>query len=173
MKKELFSIPVFVDKVDLSKIEITQTNYDPTWMAEVKSNYHHDPMMHPDTYDYLAEVIEKNLKETGKYKDPHITNIWRNKYTPKDGQEVHIHAGVQWSFIIYETVEKSRTVFLNPAWKMIDIYYGTDVDIFPFSWKPEVEPGTIIIFPSYLEHYVLPGNEGSTIAGNVALEYIN
>lgn len=172
MKKELFSTPIFIDKVDLSKIEITETPYDPTWLSGVESNYHNNPMMHPDTYDHLAEVIERNLKETGKYKNPRIVNIWRNKYTSKDVQEVHIHAGAQWSFIIYETVERSNTVFLNPSWKMIDIYYGTDVKAFPFNWKPEVKPGTIIIFPSYLEHYVLPGNEGSTIAGNVALEYI-
>lgn len=172
MKKELFSTPIFIDKVDLSKIEITETPYDPTWLSGVESNYHNNPMMHPNTYDHLAEVIERNLKETGKYKNPRIVNIWRNKYTSKDVQEVHIHAGAQWSFIIYETVERSNTVFLNPSWKMIDIYYGTDVKAFPFNWKPEVEPGTIIIFPSYLEHYVLPGNEGSTIAGNVALEYI-
>jgi len=36
-------------------------------------------------------------------------------------------------------------------------------------YTPEVEEGDIIIFPSFVEHYVLSGGTGSTIAGNVFL----
>ena len=39
MKVELFSTPVFIDKVDLSRIELTETNYEPTFFSDVKSNY--------------------------------------------------------------------------------------------------------------------------------------
>jgi hypothetical protein len=172
MKHDLFSIPVFVDKIDLTKIELTETEFTPTWQEGVESNYMHGPMMHPNTYDHLAEIIEKNLIQTGNYTDARITHIWRNKYTKEARQEVHIHANSQWSFIIYETVERSKTVFLNPSWKMIDMCYGTDVPVFPFNYQPDVEPGTIIIFPSFIEHYVLAGNEGLTIAGNIELDYV-
>ena len=173
MKVNLFSIPIFIDTVDLEKIEISKADYQPTFLSGVKSNYSHQPQVHPNTYDYLASIIDKNLSQTGNYKNPSIMNVWRNLYNNTDTQEVHIHANSQWSFIIYETVEKSRTVFLNPAWKLVEALYGDNVKEFPVSWRPKVDPGTIIIFPSMLEHYVLAGNSGTTIAGNIHLEYVN
>lgn len=172
MKIDLFSIPVFIDKVDLSKIEMSETNYDKTFFSDVTSNYLFQPQLEPHSYDYLAEVLERNLKETGKYTDPQITAIWRNVYNQENTQEVHIHADSQWSFIIYETVEYSRTVFLSPAWKQIEVTMGYWAPAFPPNWRPKLEPGSILIFPSFLEHYVLAGNSGSTIAGNVNLKYV-
>ncbi len=172
MKHELFSIPVFIDQVDLSKIEITQSKFDPTWHSNTPSNYLHQPNIHPDTFDYLSDIIDRHLRSTGKYKNPTIGAMWRNNYTATDTQEVHIHAKFQWSFIIYETVAESKTVFLNPAWKLIDAQLGPHAESFPMSWKPEVKAGTMIIFPSFLEHFVLAGNVGTTIAGNISLEYI-
>jgi hypothetical protein len=172
MKVELFPIPVFFDQVDLTRIKMTDTAYEPTFFSDVKSNYLHQPQLEPTSYDYLAEIIERNLKETGQYIDPQITAIWRNVYNETNMQEVHIHADAQWSFIIYETVEHSRTVFLNPAWKMIEVQMGYFAPTFPPNWRPKVGPGTMILFPSFLEHYVLAGNTGSTIAGNVNLKYV-
>jgi hypothetical protein len=172
MKVELFPIPVFFDQVDLTRIKMTDTAYEPTFFSDVKSNYLHQPQLEPTSYDYLAEIIERNLKETGQYIDPQITAIWRNVYNETNMQEVHIHADAQWSFIIYETVEHSRTVFLNPAWKMIEVQIGYFAPTFPPNWRPKVGPGTMILFPSFLEHYVLAGNTGSTIAGNVNLKYV-
>ena len=173
MKTEIFSIPVFFDTVDLSKIVMSDTDYKPTWLSGVKSNYWAGAQLEPNSYDYLAEIIDRNLKETGNYHTADIKGIWRNSYETHDTQEVHIHANSQWSFIIYETVEKSRTVFLNPAWKSIESQFGDMCSVFPVNWRPKVDPGTIIIFPSFLEHYVVAGNKGSTIAGNVHLEYVN
>lgn len=172
MKVDLFAIPVFLDKVDLSKIQMTETKYEKTFFSDVDSNYLFLPKLHPDSYDYLASIIESNLKETGQYIEPQITAVWRNVYTEYNTQEVHIHADSQWSFIIYESVEYSRTVFLSPAWKQIEVTMGYHASAFPPNWRPKLEPGSIIIFPSFLEHYVLSGNTGSTIAGNVNLKYI-
>jgi hypothetical protein len=171
MKVELFPTPIFLDKVDLSKIIMTDTNYEATFFSDVKSNYLHQPQLEPVSYDYLSQIIERNLKETGAYINPRISAIWRNIYTERDMQEVHIHADSQWSFIIYETVEHSRTVFLNPAWKQIETCMGYFSPSFSANWRPKLEAGSILIFPSYIEHYVLAGNSGSTIAGNVNLTY--
>jgi hypothetical protein len=172
MKLDLFTTPVFIDQVDLEKIVMTETKYEPTFFSDVKSNYLFQPQLHPDSYDYLSQVIERNLKETGKYTNPTITAIWRNIYEPQNMQEVHIHADAQWSFIIYETVEHSKTVFLSPAWKQIEVTMGYFAPSFSTTWRPKVGPGTMILFPSFLEHYVLAGNAGSTIAGNVNLKYV-
>lgn len=171
MRKELFSVPIFIDQVDLSRIEITETGFEPTWNSGTPSNYLYQPEMHPDTFDYLSEIIDKQLRSTGDYINPTINAIWRNDYKETDTQEVHIHAQSQWSFIIYETVKESKTVFLNPAWKTIEVLIGPYCKSLPMNWQPEVSAGTIIIFPSFLEHFVLAGNIGSTIAGNVTLTY--
>jgi glutathionylspermidine synthase len=173
MRVDPFSIPIFVDTVDLSKIEISETEYHPTFLSEVQSNYGSSPQIHPDTNDYLVDIIDRHLSTTGKFKNAAIMNMWRNVYKKEDTQEVHIHSNSKWSFIIYETVENSRTVFLNPAWKMVETFYSDKTETFPITWRPKVGPGTIIIFPSFIEHYVLAGNEGSTIAGNIWLEYVN
>ena len=45
---------------------------------------------------------------------------------------------------------------------MYDEYFNMD-------YRPELHNGDIIIFPSFVEHYVLSGGTGSTIAGNVFL----
>ena len=49
--------------------------------------------------------------------------IWRNKYEKNDWQDIHIHPS-PWSFIIYETVETSKTVFMN-SYKLIQNQIGT------------------------------------------------
>ena len=43
---------------------------------------------------------------------------------------------------------------------MYDAYFNMD-------YRPELHNGDIIIFPSFVEHYVLSGGTGTTIAGNV------
>lgn len=171
MKIDLFSIPVFLDTVELDKIKITQSDYQPTFLSKIKTTYNNKCQLSPMSNDYLCEILDRNLLLTGKIKEAKITAIWRNMYEIYDTQEVHIHSNSQWSFIIYETVEKSRTVFLNPAWKSIEYHFSDDSQTFPVTWRPKVDPGTIIIFPSFLEHYVLKGNQGSTIAGNINLTY--
>lgn len=39
MKKEIFAIPIFEDKVDLKKIEIPEMVTEPTWDAGVPSTF--------------------------------------------------------------------------------------------------------------------------------------
>ena len=80
-------------------------NYDSCWVVvdEVSSQEYNA--------DHIAEVIERNLCQTGKYNYISIMNVWRNVYKKEDTQEVHIHANSQWSFIIYETVENQEQYF--------------------------------------------------------------
>ena len=74
-----------------------------------------------------------------------------------DYQDPHIHPVCQWSFIIYETV-RSKTSFLNPSLAVIQEKYGMNCCAFPPDYKPDLELGSIIIFPSMLLHFVNSGN---------------
>ena len=170
MQYNLFSIPFFTDEVDLERIQIIDEEQKPTFRSGLNTSLRCNRKISSDTIVYLSEIIGKHIDTLGvPYGSARIEELWRNTYTKADFQDPHIHPFSQWSFIIYETVDKSRTVFLNPyrmrvqtQMSMYDRYFGED-------WVPELKQGSIVIFPSFIEHYVLTGGEGSTIAGNVFL----
>ena len=48
---------------------------------------------------------------------------------------------------------------------------GNNLEKFPLDYKPELGPGNMIIFPSFMMHFVNAGNVGHTISGNIYMEY--
>ena len=174
MKKEIFSIPIFEDTVELSKFEdIPFAPLEPTWDSGVPSSFGtQKPEEVPTTvWQYLSEVVERNLYPAQLMgKDARFGHIWKNVYQKHDYQDAHIHPHCQWSFIIYVDVT-SRTAFFNPSIHNIQNHIGCTNPYFPLDYKPNLEPGSIIIFPSFLMHMVNSGNEGSTISGNLYMEY--
>ena len=173
MKKELFGIPIFEDEVDLEKIvlpdaklEITLDSSTPTTFGTQKVDD-----VPQETWKYLSEVVERNLyygECMGA--NPRFGHIWKNVYSKHDYQDVHIHPNCQWSFVIYVDTY-SKTSFLNPSMKDIQNQIGNQVIQFPLDYKPDLGPGSIIIFPSFLMHMVNTGEGGTTISGNLYMDY--
>ena len=173
MRKDIFSIPIFEDKIDLDKLIVPYTDEDfkPTWDSSLSSTLQSQQEIPESTYQYLYEVISSNLGPYGFLGSKlRFDGPWVNKYSECDYQDVHIHPNSQWSFIIYIDVY-SRTSFLNPSMGMIQNHMGSSVPEFELDYKPDLEPGSIIIFPSYLMHQVNSGNIGTTMAGNVLIDY--
>ena len=174
MKKELFGIPIFEDTVELDKFnDIPSAPLEPTWDSGVSSSFGtQKPEEVPTTvWKYLSEVVERNLYPAQLMgKDARFGHIWKNVYQKHDYQDAHIHPHSQWSFVIYVDVT-SRTAFFNPSIHNIQNHIGCTNPYFPLDYKPNLEPGSIIIFPSFLMHMVNSGNEGSTISGNLYMEY--
>ena len=173
MRRDLFAIPIFEDKVDLNKIHIENGVYEPTWDSGVHSSFGSDTDVPTETWEHITEVVIKNIQTIEcSYKDARIDSLWRNVYTETDYQELHIHPNCQWSFIIYESVPVSKTVLHNPSFKDIqNQIFHTGLPDFPLDYKPQLESGSIIIFPSFIMHSVLHGSKGTTIAGNIKLTY--
>jgi len=172
VRKDIFSIPIFEDHVDLSKISISDEPTELTWDSETPTTFGAKHEISGETWNHLIEVITRNINTIEcNYYNAKIFDIWRNVYKKTDYQEPHIHPQCQWSFIIYETVPVSKTVFFHPAMKEIQNQMGMSVPCFPCDYKPDLKKGDIIIFPSFLLHMALHGNEGSTIAGNIKLDY--
>ena len=119
------------------------------------------------------DVVTRNIQTIEcSYTDARIDSLWRNVYTETDYQELHIHPHCQWSFIIYESVEVSKTVLHNPSFKDIQNHMShSGIPDFLLDYKPQLESGSIMIFPSFIMHSVLHGSKGTTIAGNVKLSY--
>ena len=174
MKKELFGIPIFEDTVELDKFnDIPSAPLEPTWDSGVSSSFGtQKPEEVPTTvWKYLSEVVERNLYPAQLMgKDARFGHIWKNVYQKHDYQDAHIHPHSQWSFVIYVDVT-SRTAFFNPSIHNIQNHFGCTIPQFPLDNKPELGLGSIIIFPSFLMHMVNSGNEGSTISGNLYMEY--
>ena len=174
MKKEIFSIPIFEDKVELSKFDdIPFAPLEPTWDSGVPSSFGtQKPEEVPTTvWQYLSEVVERNLYPAQLMgKDARFGHIWKNVYGKHDYQDVHIHPNCQWSFVIYVDTY-SKTSFLNPSMKDIQNQIGSQVVQFPLDYKPNLGPGSIIIFPSFLMHMVNNGVGGTTISGNIYMDY--
>lgn len=173
MRKDLFAIPIFEDTVDLDKIKFEPEEYKPSWDSEITTSFGSNHDTPDETWEHLGEVISRNINQINcSYRNARIERIWRNVYEDHNYQDAHIHPHCQWSFIIYETVPVSRTVLFNPAFKEIQNQIShAGIPGFEIDYKPQLGPGSIIIFPSFLMHMVLHGNTGSTIAGNVKLEY--
>ena len=55
--------------------------------------------------------------------------------------------------------------------KDIQNQIGNQVIQFPLDYKPDLGPGSIIIFPSFLMHMVNTGEGGTTISGNLYMDY--
>ena len=173
MKKELFGIPIFEDEVDLEKIVLPDAELENTWDSGTPTTFGTQKVddVPQETWKYLSEVVERNLyygECMGA--NPSFGHIWKNVYGKHDYQDVHIHPNCQWSFVIYVDTY-SKTSFLNPSMKDIQNQIGNQVVQFPLDYKPNLGPGSIIIFPSFLMHMVNNGVGGTTISGNIYMDY--
>ena len=173
MKKELFGIPIFEDEVDLEKIVLPDAELENTWDSGTPTTFGTQKVddVPQETWKYLSEVVERNLyygECMGA--NPRFVHKWKNVYGKYDYQDVHIHPNCQWSFVIYVDTY-SKTSFLNPSMKDIQNQIGNQVVQFPLDYKPNLGPGSIIIFPSFLMHMVNNGVGGTTISGNIYMDY--
>ena len=57
MKKEIFAIPIFEDKVDLKKIEIPEMVTEPTWDAGVPSTFAKKLPLKNEAYEHLSCLL--------------------------------------------------------------------------------------------------------------------
>jgi len=171
MKKEIFAIPIFEDTVDLDKINLPDVDTEPTWDSGVPSSFSTKLEVPEETYNHLSEIINKNLYEADLLgANAKFGHVWYNRYDKHHYQDAHLHPRCQWSFIIYVDI-RPKTSFLNPSMGLIQNQMGNNLEAFPLDYKPDLEPGSIIIFPSFLMHMVNSGNEGTTISGNIYMDY--
>ena len=144
----IFPTPFFIEEIDLDKVKLNSDSYESSYLSGIKTTMGTDSFS-DESYEYVYGLIEECI---GQFlKDPfYIGQVWRNKYTKTDWQDPHIHSGAQWSFIIYESVEHSRTVFMNPARKVIMNQWGMYVDSIMTDFFPQIEPGHICSFPAWV-----------------------
>lgn len=176
MKIDLFSVPIWIGNIDSSLIKLDQEELKTSFGSEMLTSYSKGTNITKESVEYLYKKIIGLLDET--IKNPYqlqIINIWENHYIDSDFQEKHIHIQSDLSFIIYKKIDESRTVFLHPTNKLIESFYSScnrkKTFFGPLNYVPECRENQIIIFPSFIEHYVKKTNNAITIAGNLSLTF--
>jgi len=182
MLLKVFSTPVLIDTVQLDKIEIKNKNFSQKWQGDVHTSHGYTNELNSEGVDELLKVITKNLDEIIPFKyQLEIQNVWQNKYEIGHSQDRHMHTRAHFSFIVYENVDEGKTVFVHPINDLLMekyAYMGIKGDeaghVFQMNFEPKLKKGSIVIFPSYLEHYVRKNTKpGSTISGNISITAID
>jgi len=127
----------------------------------------------------LSELMHKEFKLKKSFK-PVLDNIWVN-INPKGGFNVpHIHGDSIFSGVFYlKAVEgNGRINFTNPASNIPYHMPGLIIDQFNHKNSGTAfhypQPGKLLIFPSWLSHYVEPNlldQDRISIAFNLKLAY--
>ncbi len=112
-----------------------------------------------------------------------VKEAWLNVLQPGGSQYMHSHANSFASGVIYLTPqhESSRTVFLRSMGGGSFVFKneGEGVEMNPYNadrWiMPEVAPGDMVLYPSYLIHGVPPnqGPQRMTLAFNATPNQLN
>ena len=165
----LFPNLIAIKKLDLSQLKIKGKRFKKTFESEIKTTVEGDTLFDIKSMNYLnihlTDLLSYLLKPYCKNFVFNISNVWINKYGKKDYQGSHVHPG-NFSFIIYYKTDKSYTVFNSPVKSLLE---SSENKIFNFDCELNLKQGDIIMFPSYLEHWVRPNSNNITVAGNIKI----
>lgn len=133
-------------------------------------------------YRYIERLFDLNVKVG-------IDNLWFNYYVNGEWQEIHSHATnsvFQYPatfscihFLRFDASVHTPPIFVDPYEPLRNISLEMESNRYSGRYIPKVQEGDLIMFPSYLQHYVPKceptlGNPRITIAFNIkVLEYGN
>jgi hypothetical protein len=165
----LFPNLVAIQNLDLSKLKVIGKNFQKTFESNVETTLEGETLFDKDSMNYLnlelTKMLSYLLKPYCKNFSFNVPNIWINKYHEKDYQGSHVHPS-DFSFIIYYKVDRSHTVFNSPVKKLLE---SSNTKCFFTNYEPNLKQGDIIVFPSYIEHWVRPNSNNTTVAGNIKI----
>ena len=165
---------VAVNMLDLKKLNIVAKKFTKRFESNLKTSLiEGDTLLDINSMNYLNIELTKLLSHLlkNKYKSFgfDLVDLWINKYED-NYQSAHVHAG-DFSFIIYYQIDKSHTVLDSPVKNLLEI--GKVDKVFDMEYHLTLKQGSIIMFPSYLPHWVKPCSSGITIAGNIKMRELN
>tara|TARA_Y100000592_G_scaffold454_1_gene689 strand:+ start:1672 stop:2211 length:540 start_codon:yes stop_codon:yes gene_type:complete len=165
----VFPNHVAVKNLNLLNFKVVGKDLKKTFESNIETSLNGVTLFDQNSINYLNMELREILGYLLKpYCDNFVFNvngIWINKYKSEDYQGAHIHPS-DFSFIIYYKIKKSYTVFNSPIKNLLEMF---DSKIFFKHYEPELKQGDIIVFPSYLEHWVRPNSDNTTVAGNIKI----
>lgn len=159
---DLFPIPLYIGKVkeheQIKEIvckNIVDFGTPKSWNCSVNSSFGQ-----PNSWLYdIASLYQDNYQEyfssVNVTANVRVHDIWYNHYTINQFQEKHHHLPCDISCIHYIKLHPNHfgTTFVNPCSLLNSSNKLLSLKS-PHVYTPYVEEGDIIIFPSYMEHFV-------------------
>lgn len=163
-----------------------ESNFVEPWMySKCKSTCQH-PNNENLPWNYFFEAIKLNVENFFQSLEPsvnyHIScdEVWLNVYEKNGYQEIHDHAFPNRSFSCAYMLElpedqPAGLIFENTNFPIIQST-GINRIFDAFNYEkfiPNLTEGMLVIFPSWIKHYVLPNNSDSrrtTISANFKIE---
>ena len=172
MKQDIFRLAIWnaYINLDLSKI----INFCEIVKAQVKSeNKSNRGYQSPDislNEPVIADLKQHIIRESQNYlksinlkKDIKLGNIWFNVNEFKDFNISHIHSGIlSGVFYLKTPTECGKIVFQSPYMELMDTVFCESLtkencNIYnSTSWEFDPIANQLLIFPSFLRHYVEP-----------------
>tara|TARA_R100001015_G_C4517351_1_gene87313 strand:+ start:76 stop:615 length:540 start_codon:yes stop_codon:yes gene_type:complete len=160
-------------KIDLEKLNYkTNSNQYKAYNSETlrKNNV----QFHDINYflSCLSESIKILMLSYNQKYEYHIEikQIWEHEYQEGDFQEDHVHFDMHFSYIIYYK-GGSKTVFKNPiGYTLQAMYADFDDYLGQYEYTPNLEEGNMIVFPSFVPHYVKKQSNAKTVVGDVRIK---
>ena len=159
---------IAIKNLNLLNFKVVGKKFKKTFESNINTSLNGSTLFNKNSINYLNIQLRDMLSYLLK---PYCSNfvfnvdgIWINKYDQKDYQGTHIHPS-DFSFIIYYK-GNSNTVFNSPVKNLLEMINN---QIFYKHYEPKLKQGDIIVFPSYLEHWVRPNSNNMTIAGNIKI----
>tara|TARA_E500000318_G_C3457323_1_gene171220 strand:- start:52 stop:621 length:570 start_codon:yes stop_codon:yes gene_type:complete len=165
----IFPNLIATKNLNLDEFKFVGKNYKKTFESDIKTTLHGNTLFSKNSINYLninlMDMLSYLLKPYCKNFIFNVNSIWVNKYSKNNYQGSHVHPS-DFSFIIYYKANKSYTVFNSPVKNLLESF---DNRFFIKDYEPKLKQGDIIVFPSYLEHWVKPNSNNITVAGNIKI----
>ena len=139
----------------------TYLQYTAPQSPVVKYNLHTEPRFEP-----LAQAIYREVSGIGQeiyqYKADYqyeITQMWMNSLRPGQAHHIHTHHNTLWSGVFYLNggdKEFPPINFENPFYRHFVLSYEKLNEYNCNNWNVPSKKDKLIIFPSYLRHWVDP-----------------
>lgn len=163
------------------------TNFIQPWIySKCKSTCQHPNNLNLP-WDVFYQAIKPNVEEYLESLHPSSpykissSEVWLNVYDQGGYQEIHDHAFPNRAFSCAYIVEYptdqdgGKLVFENTSFPIVQMA-GLNRIFDAFNYEkfiPDISAGTLVIFPSWVKHYVLPNNSTqrrTTISANFTVE---
>jgi hypothetical protein len=182
-KKILFPIHIYQNKIKennickdeiLSKIDKMYNDdkfkIPEGWLTDKLSTSFDHPEFNFELF-HDTKTIDLYQKYVGSFFDKKvkfiIDEIWYNYYVSGEWQEIHSHLSSNYfqkcstfsciHFLSYNSEIHPPVVFVDPHEKVRSLSMEMDSNYYENRHSPKITEGSIIMFPSYLEHFVPKG----------------
>ena len=153
-----FQVPFFIHQLDLNKqlqiLNIFTCNEKNLEKKDPVSDVYTDFFASKNYLSDVVEILQEELADlycSAGFCNPIISQVWMQQYTKGCFMTPHNHGMTGFSAIYYikfDPEEHEATRFISPV---SDFINGDNHE-----FRPEVNKGTLIFFPSMLMHYVRP-----------------